>query len=225
MDALRSRLKALFDERSDHTNYKKASLAIGRNAAYIYQFIFKGVPKKLDEDDRKKLAAHLGVEERELMDPKKRSVTMESYHQPSGFHISDFVQIPAYDIHASAGHGAVVNHEAILYYLSFRKEWLKAISNAPLDKLSVIRVDGDSMEPTLSHDDTVLVDMTQTTPQRDGIYVVLYDSVLLVKRLRMDPSRGTLAIVSDNPAYPPVEKVKTDELRVAGKVLWLGRRV
>lgn len=48
---------------------KALSLAMGRNHAYLHQFLNKGVPKKLDEDDRHKLATLLGVRESELKEP------------------------------------------------------------------------------------------------------------------------------------------------------------
>lgn len=42
------------------------SQAIGRNAAYLHQFIHRGSPRKLGEDDRAKLAVEMGVDEAEL---------------------------------------------------------------------------------------------------------------------------------------------------------------
>lgn len=48
------------------TDLKAASLAIGRNHAYLQQFISRGVPAELSERDRKKLAALLKIEEDRL---------------------------------------------------------------------------------------------------------------------------------------------------------------
>lgn len=42
------------------------SRLIGRNEAYLQQFIARGIPRKLDEDDRLTLARYLGVDERLL---------------------------------------------------------------------------------------------------------------------------------------------------------------
>ena len=61
LDPVRARVLKLVQERD--TDLKGASLAIGRNAAYLHQFIFRGTPKILTEDDRKALARHLGVDE------------------------------------------------------------------------------------------------------------------------------------------------------------------
>ena len=219
-DSVRKRLKDIFEERSEVTDLKKASLAIGRNAAYLHQYLYKGVPKKLDEEVRKNLAKHLGIQEHELL--PSDSPLREIGYAPKP---EEFVHIPVFDVEASAGHGAFGDQEAILYFLNFRRDWLRTLTNAPFDKLSVIKVDGDSMEPTLSNDDTVLVDATQNAPRTDGIYVLQFDNYLYVKRLLMNPAKGKVAIISDNPAYAPIEDVDPEQLHIAGRVLWLGRRM
>lgn len=47
----------------------KMSRGIGRNGTYLQQFITKGSPAKLDEEDRGKLAALMGVDETALGGP------------------------------------------------------------------------------------------------------------------------------------------------------------
>ena len=49
-------------------NYAQVSLAIGKNIAYIQQFIKNGSPRRLGEVERHKLAAILQVDEQELTD-------------------------------------------------------------------------------------------------------------------------------------------------------------
>jgi hypothetical protein len=44
-------------------SYLSISTLLGRNAAYVQQFIKRGSPRKLDEDDRHILAAHFGIDE------------------------------------------------------------------------------------------------------------------------------------------------------------------
>lgn len=222
MDDYRKKLLSLFSQ-SDY-DLKSASIALGKNHSYLYQHIHKGSPRKLDGDDRRKLAMLLKANERDLLqagevltDIKPIPIMDESEE--------GFTKVPVYDVACSAGNGVVVDSEHVLYHLSFRTQWLKSISSAPIDKMAVIRVEGDSMQPTLSHDDTVLIDMTQTYPRGDGIYVVVYDGMLLVKRVRIDPVRSVAEILSDNPCYSPVTGLVPDQIKVAGRVIWLGRRV
>ena len=223
MDSYREKILKLI-ETAPGLDLKSASLALGRNHSYLYQFIHRSVPRKLDGDDRRKLAMILKVREEELLPPG------ETLGEIKPIMIIDdddegFTKVPVYDVACSAGNGVAVDSEHVLYHLSFRTQWLKSISSAPIDKMAVIRVEGDSMQPTLSHDDTVLIDMTQTYPRGDGVYVVVYDGMLLVKRVRIDPVRNVAEILSDNPCYSPVTGLVPDQIRVAGRVIWLGRRV
>jgi phage repressor protein C with HTH and peptisase S24 domain len=88
--------------------------------------------------------------------------------------------------------------------------------------LSVIEVEGDSMEPTLRDGDEILVDRAPR-PLRSGLHVIRLDDVLLVKRLEPGPS-GTLQVISDNPAYPRLERPRAD-IAILGRVVWKGGRV
>ena len=88
--------------------------------------------------------------------------------------------------------------------------------------LSSIVVAGDSMEPTLRDGDEILVDRSPLA-WRDGIHVVRAGDALLVKRL--DTGRpGTLALVSDNPAYRVIE-LPPEDVQVIGRVVWKSGRL
>ena len=58
MDPVRRRILARVKE--SRSNLRMASRAIGRNAAYLHQFIHRGTPRVLAENDREALAEHLG---------------------------------------------------------------------------------------------------------------------------------------------------------------------
>ena len=91
--------------------------------------------------------------------------------------------------------------------------------------MSVITVNGDSMEPFLMSGDTVLVDSTQRLPRQDGIYVIRHDDVVQVKRLTTDPTTGLITISGDNPAYASFTDKSPTDINIFGRVIWLGRRV
>ena len=77
---------------------------------------------------------------------------------------------------ASAGPGAIPGEEATRPYFAFDPRWLKALTGSPPAKLSIIRVEGDSMAPTLSAGDDILVDLADGAERlRDGIYVLRVD--------------------------------------------------
>lgn len=71
-EEIRKKIARLITERG--LNYAKVSLSIGKNIAYIQQFIKNGSPRRLGEVERQKLARLLKVNEQELTDlPLKAS--------------------------------------------------------------------------------------------------------------------------------------------------------
>src|SRR3546814_16874051 len=66
-EAVRSRLDALISAKGE--DYSSISRLIGRNAAYIQQFIKRGIPRRLSEGDRKRIARSFGVDEEALGGP------------------------------------------------------------------------------------------------------------------------------------------------------------
>jgi phage repressor protein C with HTH and peptisase S24 domain len=76
MDAVRQLIvdRAAELERS----WKEISLKIGRNHAYLHQFIRKGKPPELPEPERFALARELGVEEESLRGPEARAIRQEA---------------------------------------------------------------------------------------------------------------------------------------------------
>jgi phage repressor protein C with HTH and peptisase S24 domain len=132
--------------------------------------------------------------------------------------------IPKLAVGASAGPGAINEGETLAGKIGFDEKWLRKQGLDPAS-LSLIRVDGDSMAPTLNNGDDIMVDRRATaTGLRDGIHVIRLDDVLMVKRLALGPA-GRLSILSDNPAYPDWPDVKGTAVAVIGRVVWAGRRL
>lgn len=210
----RQRLLELATERG--ASLAALSDLIGRNSTYLQQFIRKGSPRKLEETDRRTLARFFGVNESELGAPEEFS------SQPAGKPPrSDWVDVPRLPLGASAGPGALVRDEAPIGAFRFAARWLREQGLDPA-QLSAIRVEGDSMEATLRDGDEILVDRTPR-PLRDGIHVVRTGDSLLVKRL--DTAQpGRIVLVSDNPAYRPIE-LAPDEVEVIGRVVWKSGRL
>ena len=71
MDDPRTTLDELI--RKNHDDYSGISRLLGRNAAYIQQYIKRGSPRSLDERDRAVLARYFGVDEVVLGGPTRRS--------------------------------------------------------------------------------------------------------------------------------------------------------
>lgn len=217
MDPARQRLVALAAERG--VSLSALSGLLGRNAAYLQQFVRKGSPRKLEENDRRTLAEFFGVDEGELGAPARETVQVVGAGAPPK--AADWADIPRLPLGASAGPGTVALDPAPVDRLRFSGRWLRQQGLEP-GMLSVIEVEGDSMEPTLRDGDEILVDRAPR-PLRSGLHVIRLDDVLLVKRLEPG-SAGTLVVISDNPAYPRMERARAD-VAVLGRVVWKGGRI
>ncbi len=194
---------------------------IGRNPSYLQQFIRKGSPRKLEEQDRRTLASFFGVDESELGGPEER-IQENSYGRRRGvMQRPEWVEVPRLDIGASAGPGTLPLSELPFDTFRFSRRWL---TEQGLDgaQLSAITVEGDSMEPLLRDGDEILVDRSPR-PFRDGVHVVRLGETLMVKRVA-SAGAGRLALLSQNLAYPPVE-AGVDEVEIVGRVVWKGGRI
>lgn len=131
--------------------------------------------------------------------------------------------VPVYDVQASAGHGAIVSDEAVAERIAFPPDYLRRLTRTHPRHLSIIGVKGESMEPTLRDDDVVMLDRSKTSLDFDGLFVLRFGDALHVKRVGRG-SRGTVLVISDNPAYP-VREMPHEEVEVVGKVIWMGKKV
>lgn len=194
------------------SDYLAVSKMIGRNAAYIQQYIKRGVPRRLPENDRRIIARFLGVDEQVLGGPPP----------PEGPG-SAFAPVRRFDVAASAGHGALVDGELALDAIGFGKQWLRDLG-CKAEDLSLISVTGDSMEPRLRSGDDILVDRRAAkAPLRDGVHVIRLNDSVMVKRLRK--TGKTLSVISDNERYPPIENVDPARVDIIGRVVWSGGKL
>ena len=138
----------------------------------------------------------------------------------------EYAPIAVYNCRAAAGAGAN-GSDIVASHVLFRLQWLRSVTGAPIERLGMIEVDGDSLEPTLRSGDNVLVDTTETHVARNkaGLYVIRADEDLQVKRISAHPQSGKLTISSDNPAYPTYTDIDAVAIIIVGRVIWLGRRV
>ena len=209
MENVREELDRLI--RRKNYGYAAISRMLGRNPSYVQQFIKRGSPRKLDDEDRKVLASFFGVDEQVLGGPANAV-------------IDGIVEIPILDIQASAGFGAVAASENAQTRFGFDEHWLRSLTSAKSASLSIVRVMGDSMEPTLNEGDEVLVDASDHASRlRDGIYILRADDTLVVKRVAIKPGGNQITIASDNPAYPTWHDMERSEVHVVGRVIWFGR--
>lgn len=179
------------------------SRLLGRNSAYLQQFVTRGTPRTLAEADRRKLARYLGIADTALGGPAAEGM----------------VAVARIDAGASAGPGRSVEgerrSELLLDPGLLRRLGVRA------DMASTIRVEGVSMQPSLCDGDEILVDRARCTiGPRAGIFVFRRDGLLAVKRLRTLGQE--VEVASDNPDFATVI-VPATAIDVVGRVVWLHR--
>jgi phage repressor protein C with HTH and peptisase S24 domain len=186
-------------------SYAALSRLIGRNAAYLHQFVTRGSPQRLAEGDRRVLAAYFGVAETVLGAEASGGGTTA-------------VAVPRLDVAASAGGGALVEAEPRLGELGLDPRLIARLGARP-ENVSLIRASGRSMEPLIADGDELLVDTSDRRVRREpAIFVIRVDGALSVKRVSRHA--GGYRVASDNPEFAAIE---VETLTVIGRVVWLSR--
>jgi hypothetical protein len=210
---VRAALQRLIDGRGE--DYAGLSRLLGRNPAYVQQYIKRGSPRRLAERERRLLARYFGVDEAVLGGPE--------VPPPDA---AGLVPVPRLDAAAAAGAGAFDASERARAHIAFERAWLRRLARGAPDQLSIIRVAGDSMAPTLIDGDDILVDRGDGPARlRDGIYVLRIDGALVVKRCAVNPATRTLSIRGDNPAWPAWGDCDPALVDIVGRVVWKGGKV
>ena len=213
-DDSRATLERLCAERGE--SFAGLSRLLGRNDAYIQQYLRKGTPRRLPERERRILSRYFAIPDSMLGGPEV----------DPGLGIGALVPIGRVVARVSAGPGAVPEDERTRPTFAFEPKWLRALTATSAARLSMVKVEGDSMAPTLDDGNDILVDLEDGADRlRDGIYVLRAEDMLLVKRLALHPFGRRVTVQSDNPAYPDWPDRGLEEFDVIGRVIWAGGRV
>lgn len=133
------------------------------------------------------------------------------------------IEVPLLMNTASMGPGEAVQERDFLQdTIRVSPRWVLENLNpvTSSDNLRFIHASGDSMEPTFSSGDILLVDAGVISPDVDGIYVLEADQMLFVKRITRNLSKK-FTITSDNPTVKTVDVLDGSfEVKILGRVLW-----
>ena len=134
---------------------------------------------------------------------------------------SRYVAIPRLNIAASAGHGALAEHEQIVEYFAFDLDFVRNHLRRDPKNLVLIEARGDSMDPNIRDGDILAVDLTPGQPLHNAqLYVIRVGENLMVKRLELRLDGGVI-VHSDNPRYAPetVSRSDLNTLNILGQVI------
>lgn len=140
---------------------------------------------------------------------KEHSSTMEP---------TKFFNVPIISAKASGSPVGEIHYDVVTKgELSIAKMLFRTVPN--VDDIQAIEVIGNSMSPRINPGDYVIIDKADSFNQ-DGVYVLQFDSMLLVKRLQVT-TRG-IKIISDNRSYDDDMYDPEDDQRmmhIIGKVI------
>ena len=134
---------------------------------------------------------------------------------------AEFRKVPKVKARLCAGGGSFEVGSEIEGYYSFRMDWLSKKGSA--EKMVLLDIFGNSMEPELREGDTVLIDESQKDVLAGAVYAVGIDDTIMVKRVEKHP-KG-LVLLSDNTKYESLylENEDVNRVRIIGKVIWVCR--
>lgn len=149
---------------------------------------------------------------------------MDADHSGEAFpEEDDLIYLRRLNVSACCGVAGVQNYEDEAYVdlMGVSRVWFKEnISQIRENGYELITASGDSMEPTFRNGDLIVVDRQDRDLKRDGVFCVLVDGDLYVKRVQRIP--GAVLFISDNSLYRPFEiPIKEVEFRlqVLGRVV------
>lgn len=136
--------------------------------------------------------------------------------------VAEYIKVPLV-INYTMVEGTLVEGKTDKYFC-FQREFLERFNAVSAD-LRVLTVEGDSMEPTLCHNDMILVDLTKKLPSPAGVFA-LFDGIgITVKRVEFisgSVDSKIFHIHSDNPRYVSYAG-KPEDMRIIGRVIWFSR--
>lgn len=131
------------------------------------------------------------------------------------------LSIPLLANAASMGTGHDQHDDVVVGRLTVSPQWVaKTLKPTRIENLRFIHGYGDSMEPTFSDGDILLVDTGIRACDVDGVYVLSANDRLFIKRVteRFD---GVHEITSDNPRVKTVQELDGSRpVTVLGRVVW-----
>lgn len=133
----------------------------------------------------------------------------------------DLLCIPLVAASLSAGVGSLQTEADVLDYFAFRSDWLCRKGNP--DKMVLMKVYGDSMEPEICHGDMALIDQSKQQIYPHTIYAVGVNEEIYIKQIETLPGHRML-LRSLNERYEPIEVDlrgdMAESVRIIGKVIW-----
>ena len=164
----RARLIALLEDK--RFSLAEASRRIGRNAAYLFQYVHRNTPRKLDEDTRQALAEILGVHETVLREgaPTQLSDVAQDYAASN--------RLPLVGSTASTDQSHILMNDGEPRGYVDRPPYL-----AGADDAFAVEMVGDSMEPRYRAGELLHIHPARAIARGDDVLVELTGGIAMIR--------------------------------------------
>lgn len=156
---------------------------------------------------------------------KESNVVTADFKAPAR---SAMIEVPYLDTAGSMGRGIQRQEtDNVIDHIRIDRTYLKSLVSFSLaENLALITGYGDSMKPTFSDGDIMLVDRGVTEVKLDAVYVLARNDEIFIKRLQRR-SDGSYRMISDNKAYDPEDVSDLERFEVLGRVIyvWAGSKL
>lgn len=200
-DAIRRRIIEAINSLPEKTNLKRLSLMLGRNHAYLQQYLHRGSPRALPEELRYQLAELLDIDERDLS-----PIAREPAPDADGLHAIRFLDHPS------------LQREKHRHWM-IPASSLEDIGITNADTVRVARNGDNTPDLVMKKSDMVILDTADTSPSVAGFFAIDIGDHIRVRHLEQNPSSagGGLIISHDSTmGYTLLD----EELPILGRVLY-----
>ena len=207
------------------------SLRVGKNSTYLFHFVKRHSPRRLDETVRRKLAHILDVSEQDLCDfPLPVSIIQDKFSAISSlFNFGkntpeNLITIDILDMDGpQKGRFDAVKNNIIGQELMTPEVFSLYTTSRP-EHIKILKAAGESMTPTINPGDMVWLDTSYSSPAADGIYLLDTSSDCIIKRLQTNPFDNSVEVSSDNKSYKTFTTTDYKKLSICGKIILIARK-
>ncbi len=209
------------------------SLKLGKNSTYLFHFIKRHSPRRLDETTRHKLAEILNVSEQELCDfplqanlIQDKLATLTNLFGLAKNKSDEMVAVDVFDMDGTnKGRFEHIKKNALGEIVMAKNLFtIYTSANTIPENIKIIKICGDAMAPTLNSGDFIWVDTSFTAMNSDGIYLLNTAGDVLIRRLQINPFDNSIEVNADNKSYRSFNIADCKNLNICGKIIMVTKK-
>jgi len=199
-------------------NLKQLSLCLGRNHAYLHQYVYRGSPRALPEQIRRRLARLLRVNEARLRSGSGSDFSTSHEWDTTGpDEISgDLITIEYVD------HPSQMKFAGTPWHIP--ASVLKKNSSAPSQMMRLAVIDEGTADFIFRQGDVVILDTADTRPLRAGYFAIDTGENIRVRHIEQNTS-GPAALLHIGQNGDAFYEIPEDRINIMGRVIFHSRLV